>query len=442
MKRAVLRSVGCALISLAFLAVALPATAQQTASSSTAVAKPAAKAAKPAAKPAAHWAPRYYRWRRPTHWSRYSRWGWHSRWQKPAVNTKPGAKPAVALSGKAAAKPASATSAKPAATAQGKPQAAAHAATQSSVKPAAKPVYWAKPASAAKPKTWVKPAAKPTAWSKPAAWTKPIQKAAAKPAAKTAIKPATAAAAPKPKPAVNSAPKVSAATAHHTQASPENMTRDANNGSQVVGADAPIAGGDRVDIMGQIGRMVGALLVVLLIIVFLFYVLRRYKLVPLAEAGAALPAAPPAPSSAGKGLVASIMPALSSFAQSRGQRISPQAPSQEIGADLIGNGGLQIVGAQPLPGSGTIIYLVRIEDHMVLLGASYAGGVRLLAEWEKDEPAEEKESKQSFESLLREQAVAPEAARADEEEHTFATIRARLNSTADRLAGLRAEFGG
>lgn len=230
------------------------------------------------------------------------------------------------------------------------------------------------------------------------------------------------------------------ATAKKAQAAPQNLTRDANNGTQIVTADSPIAGGDRNDFAEQAAKMAGAVVFVVLVIVGIVFLLRKYNLVPVSETSASLAAAQPAKAGAPKGLAAAFQPVFGNLSPAKSQPPKANTAAQDLSDAMIGNGGMQIVGAQPLPGSGTILYLVRIEDHMVLLGASYAGGVRLLAEWEKDDRPESEQEKTAFDSFLRQQGIAAEPER-EEEEHTFATIRARLNSTAERLAGLRQEFG-
>lgn len=429
MERTVARGVRCALICFASLAIALPAAAQSAAAPSTTTKSVSSGHAGHAAKPAAHAAKKPVRWgprRYYSRWHPYSRWGWHSAWHKPAVAAKPAAKAPVKP---AWSKPAGSVAGKPASASwHAKPVSAAHAV----------PAYGAKPSPWSKPAA--KQAAKPAGWAKPAAAAKPAAWAKVKPAAKTLAQPPAKSAAPKTaaKAVAEFAP--AAAVAKKIDQSPENMTRDANNGTQSIASDSPIAGGDHVDIMGQVGRMVGALVFVLLLISGVVFLLRRYKLVPVAETGAAMATAQPIKPNASKGLAAAFLPVFSNLAGAKGQ-LPKTTAAQDLSDALIGNGGLQIVGAQPLPGSGTIIYLVRIEDHMVLLGASYAGGVRLLAEWEKDDTSQTEEEKVAFDSFLRKQGIAVEPER-EEEEHTFATIRARLNSTAERLAGLRQEFGG
>jgi flagellar biogenesis protein FliO len=220
------------------------------------------------------------------------------------------------------------------------------------------------------------------------------------------------------------------------------LTRDANNGTLSSSADSPIAGGDRNDLPEEAARMAGFTAIVILVIVGGAFLLRKYNLVPVSETGASLASAKSAKTNATKGFAAAFLPSIGNMSASKGQPPKTTSPAQDLSDAMIGNGGLQIVGGQPLPGSGTIVYLVRIEDHLVLLGASYAGGVRLLAEWEKNDQPETEQEKARFDSFLREQGIAAEPVRDEKEEHTFATIRARLNSTAERLAGLRQEFGG
>ncbi|HEX5322762.1 MAG TPA: flagellar biosynthetic protein FliO, partial [Capsulimonadaceae bacterium] len=223
------------------------------------------------------------------------------------------------------------------------------------------------------------------------------------------------------------------------QASLESMTRDANNGSLANTAAGPITGGGQLNIAAAVGRTVGALLIVSLLAAGVLYLIKRFKLLGVRDqaVNGGL-AAQPVNAAAGKGISGALSPALANLAWRR-QGNGALMNGQSNALSVIGDGGMQIVGAQPLPGSGTTIYLVRVEDHMVLLGASYAGGVRTLAEWENDNQPETDEEKKNFESFLREQGITPP--QKDEEEHTFASIRARLNSTADRLAGLRADFG-
>jgi hypothetical protein len=306
---------------------------------------------------------------------------------------------------------------------------------QTAAKPAWHPTYAAKPA----PKTPWHPVTKPAAWTKPAqkpaaaAWHGATQ---AKQASKITTSKATAK--PAPKPAAKPAVKTAAKPVAKPQPAPLSMTRDANNGGAAPATSAPLAGGS-LDLGGTIGHWIGWLVAVLLATAGCLYLARRFKLVPVANNAGAAPQGY-AQNGNGKGAGQVITPVFSNLGNGRtGNGVAPN--DLALDQSGIGDGGLKIVGMQPLPGSGTIIYLVQIEDHLVLLGASQAGGVRTLAEWEQDnQPAAEKE-KAAFDSFLRQQGIAAVSPRAEEEEHTFASIRARLNSTADRLAGLRADFG-
>jgi flagellar biogenesis protein FliO len=220
-----------------------------------------------------------------------------------------------------------------------------------------------------------------------------------------------------PKPATI-APKPVAIAVKHPVAAPkpveniDSMTKDG-----ILPTSSHPQEGQGFSPVGQIGRMFGSLIVVLgLIYGFVLLLkknpalLERFKSARNAK-NQSFPHIP-------AGAIPINLP------------MKKNAPDLQLPAGLMA--GLDIVSTQSLKGSGTVIYLVRAADRMMLLGASPQGGVRTLAEWDIEENRPVTELSDSFDAFLKSDDPAPTDAPISEAE--FSIARLRLRELASRIS--------
>jgi hypothetical protein len=187
------------------------------------------------------------------------------------------------------------------------------------------------------------------------------------------------------------------------------MTRDA--AATTVSPD-----GITMNPAAQIARMFAALLIVLALIYGAVLLLKKYRTQIEAVRGA--PLSPPQ----------SAATAPRSFAD----MLAPGRSDTLQGATSSILAGLEIVGTQVLAGSGTVIYLVKAANRMILIGASPNGGARSLAEWDIEETQTVDEQTASFDQYLRSQGVVPDLDPVVSED--MAAVKSRLHEAATRLA--------
>jgi flagellar biogenesis protein FliO len=222
------------------------------------------------------------------------------------------------------------------------------------------------------------------------------------------------------------------------QPSLDDLTRD--------GADKPIAQEPgEASPMTSIARMIGSLIVVLVLVVFTMVMLKRNphvakallrKYAPTAPlADAAYAESPSVVSEAPQTHRPQATTAPGSFADLLSVKPFVAKPSSKPSMDafkILGHGGLEVIGTQSLADSGTVIYLVKAGDRMMLLGASPQGGVRTLSEWDSEETRTPEEQKESFDSYLRQQGVVVE--KSDAADIELSAVRARLKSATRNLS--------
>jgi len=214
------------------------------------------------------------------------------------------------------------------------------------------------------------------------------------------------------------APKPVAIAVKHPVAAPkpveniDSMTKDG-----ILPTSSHPQEGQGFSPVGQIGRMFGSLIVVLgLIYGFVLLLkknpalLERFKSARNAK-NQSFPHIP-------AGAIPINLP------------MKKNAPDLQLPAGLMA--GLDIVSTQSLKGSGTVIYLVRAADRMMLLGASPQGGVRTLAEWDIEENRPVTELSDSFDAFLKSDDPAPTDAPISEAE--FSIARLRLRELASRIS--------
>ncbi|MCW3061590.1 MAG: hypothetical protein JWQ02_3411 [Capsulimonas sp.] len=165
---------------------------------------------------------------------------------------------------------------------------------------------------------------------------------------------APAPAASAPPPAVGVDPK----------AIPDYGGRDSSPASSFEGA----AGADAPSPLGQAWRAFEALVIVLALVFGGLYLLKRYGIL---EGGAA-----------GKG-----GPAAAALRRMARQRLAAGAGVAPV--TIEGDGGIQVLGVQPLPGSpGACVHLLSVAGRTILVGAT-AQSVTLISEWEEPDAAED-----------------------------------------------------
>lgn len=248
---------------------------------------------------------------------------------------------------------------------------------------------------------------------KPVVVTAPVAPAPAK-----ATAPASAPVVVETTPAPPPAPKPVSAPMPAPVAPPDALEALTRDGSEHKSADA----GAGMSPVEQALRTAGALVVALVAIVVAVNILRKYRSW-MDKVGTKHPAKVTPQATEAKPIAFS----LGSFIGTR----ESQSGSEQAVEHNLGTGALEVLNSQELPGSGTVVYLVRAADRMMLLGASNQGGVRMLAEWDIDETRTAAERDAAFDSYLEAQGVIKPQPAAVEAE--VSAVRSLLHQASDRL---------
>jgi flagellar biogenesis protein FliO len=221
------------------------------------------------------------------------------------------------------------------------------------------------------------------------------------------------------KPAPAPVHKAVAASKPAPAASVESLTKDGSQSAAPV-----IQQTQNFNPLVQIGRMFASLLVVLGLIVVAVKFLKKNQ--AFVERFRGVGKQPKTAENALETLPASAIPINMLMKQSNGS-----LPANiQIPPGLVS--GLDIVSTQTLAGSGSVIYLVKAADRMMLLGASAQGGVRTLAEWDVEDQRPAAEVNASFDAFLQSQENANPNSNITEAEFSF--VRLRLHEVASRIA--------
>ena len=182
---------------------------------------------------------------------------------------------------------------------------------------------------------------------------------------------------------------------------PEEMTRD------YATPAASVADAGTLNPTTQIGRMLGALVIVVVLVAAFLSALKRLRL----KAGSLSQGPAAASNRTGFGLFDAVMQSANPAAAMKNVLNdgvgAMQAGSRGVAPAQLPSGGLEVVGRQELPGSGAAVYLVRVGERMMLLGASPQGGVRSLAEWDEVETRNEDEKNTAFKDYLVREGMIP-----------------------------------
>ncbi|MDR3707094.1 MAG: hypothetical protein P4L33_02250 [Capsulimonadaceae bacterium] len=193
------------------------------------------------------------------------------------------------------------------------------------------------------------------------------------------------------------------------------MTRDGSHP-----ASTAEAGG--LNPITQAIKTAGALAIGLIVVVLVVNLLRRYR--GFIEGFRKAQASSPLPKTPSKGRSAK------SIANFLGGHDETAAGA--LVANALGAGTLEVLNSQSLPGSGSVVYLVKAADRMMLLGASHQGGVRTLAEWDIEETQSAIDKDAAFDAYLEAQGVIKAPTPSAEAE--VRAVRSRLHEATGRLA--------
>jgi hypothetical protein len=191
------------------------------------------------------------------------------------------------------------------------------------------------------------------------------------------------------------------------------LTRDAGSGSYSA-AEARYPWGDLI-------RWVLASTIVIIGIVFLLRFLKKRGIgVDNSQKDVE------SPSGRSHGSVLASIPLSKGSSSGIGDKLSASLANVKMGGDL------EVVGAQPLNGSGNVLFLVRAGDRMLLLNSNPNTGVKPVSEWDADDDLSNDEPPTAFGEYLK-QSNGLRLTRAVDDEASDA-VRTRLTQAANRLA--------
>lgn len=214
-----------------------------------------------------------------------------------------------------------------------------------------------------------------------------------------------------------SPPAAPAATAPAATADPKNIPDYGGRDSAAAASFEGAAGADAPNPLSQAWRAFEALVIVLALIFGGLYLLKHYGVL---EGGAFT----------GKG-----GPGAAALRRMARQRIRNSRGSSSTSTPILGDGAIQLLGTQPLPGNpGACVHLLSIENRTFLIGAT-AQSVTLMSEWEEttDDGDADVTPGAFNEYLKRQGAVAPTPIEEDVVETSVSDANDRLREMLSRV---------